>query len=71
MCAGVWRGVGGLFGCPWALPRATLTMAVGPLGDDVCAGVCVWCLWVVAFPLGVAQGYVDHGRWPNLVLVGG
>ena len=34
-------GVGVLLRCPWALPKATLTMAVGQWGDVVCAGV--WC----------------------------
>ncbi len=43
------------WGFPWALPKATLTMAVGQI-----------VVWVaVPFSLGVAQGYVDYGRWPN------
>ena len=40
---------------PWALPKATLTMAVGQIVG-----------WLaVCYSLGVAQGYVDDGRWPN------
>ncbi len=47
-------GGGAVF--PWALPKATLTMAVGQLWG-------VW--WRCGFSLGVAQGYVEYGRWPN------
>ncbi len=45
---------------PWALPKAMLSMAVGQL----------WCGVAVCFSLGVAQGYVEYGRWPIVVLVG-
>ena len=57
---GRWPNVvwGGRCHFPWALPKATLTMAVGQM----------WCVGAVPFPLGVAQGYVDYGRWP---IVGG
>ncbi len=41
---------------PWALPRASLTMAVGQLG-----------VGDRAISLGVAQGYVEYGRWPICV----
>ena len=43
-------------GFPWALPRPSLTMAVGQLG-----------VGDRAISLGVAQGYVEYGRWPICV----
>ena len=53
--------------CPWALPKATLNMAVGQL-EDACGAWARECCDrhpALHCSLGVAQGYVDYGRWPS------